>query len=94
MTIGIPGTGSCGVINSIFVISDGKIVVGIFGFITAALWGVLTLLNGILFIRVHKHCQAVGHSFSDAKSEAVSRATGSRVAREAASSYARQQFSA
>lgn len=94
LTVGIPGTGSCGIISSIYVLADGKIVISIFGFITAGLLGALTLLNSILFLRVHRHCQAVGHSFSDAKSEAVAKATRSETARNAATGYARQQFSA
>ncbi|KAJ9072808.1 hypothetical protein DSO57_1023216 [Entomophthora muscae] len=94
MTIGIPGTGSCGLINTIIVLADRQVLASIFGFFTVALWAALALLNAYLFLQVHRHCQEAGHSFSDAKNEAMSRAARSGVARDAAGSYVQQQFSA
>ncbi|KAI9293877.1 scamp-domain-containing protein [Neoconidiobolus thromboides FSU 785] len=94
MAIGIPGTGSCGALNSIYILSGGKIFAAVFGFISMSLFAILAVFNTLLFFRVHSHCKEVGHTFSDAKGEAFTSAASSDVARNAAGEYARQRFSA
>ncbi|RKP27112.1 scamp family-domain-containing protein [Syncephalis pseudoplumigaleata] len=71
MTIGIPASGSAGIINSISMMSDGKVVAAIFGIIAAALWGLGGTFSLYLYRKVHYHYRVQGHTFAEAKGDAL-----------------------
>jgi hypothetical protein len=70
MTIGIPASGSAGIINTISMLSDGKVVAGIFGVIASILWCAGGTLSLYLYRKVHYHYRIQGHTFADAKGDA------------------------
>ncbi|KAI9594650.1 scamp family-domain-containing protein, partial [Syncephalis fuscata] len=70
MTIGIPSSGSAGIINTISMMSDGKVVASIFGIIASVLWGVGGTFSLYLYRKVHHHYRMQGHTFADAKGDA------------------------
>ncbi|ORX77573.1 scamp-domain-containing protein, partial [Basidiobolus meristosporus CBS 931.73] len=68
MLAGIPGSGSGGLINMISMISDGKILAGVFCIITSALWACGGTLSLFLYNKVYSHYKLQGHTFNEAKS--------------------------
>jgi hypothetical protein len=93
MAIGIPGSGSAGIINAISMLSDGRLIAGIFGIITAVLWSAGGTYSLYLYRQVHHHYRIQGHTFADAKGDALETMTSSGLGRQAVSSYARTQAS-
>lgn len=69
MLIGIPGTGSAGLINTIAAFGRAAILTGVFGIIATAGWAVLALGNAWMWRAVWKHWHDKGHTFSQAKQE-------------------------
>ncbi|CAH7689586.1 scamp family-domain-containing protein [Phakopsora pachyrhizi] len=69
MLIGIPGTGSAGVINTIAAFGRGSIFTGILGIIASAAWALLSLGNAWMWKAVWKHWHDKGHTFGQAKQE-------------------------
>ncbi|MBW0540004.1 hypothetical protein O181_079719 [Austropuccinia psidii MF-1] len=69
MLIGIPATGSGGLINTISAWGRGNILTGLFGIIDTVGWGLLACGNAWMWRAVWKHWQDKGHTFDQAKSE-------------------------
>ncbi|RKP05440.1 scamp family-domain-containing protein, partial [Thamnocephalis sphaerospora] len=69
MTIGIPGSGSAGIINTISMLSDGRVVAGVFGVIASGLWAAGGTFSLYLYRHVHHHYRVQGHTFADAKGD-------------------------
>jgi uncharacterized membrane-anchored protein len=70
MTIGIPASGSAGIINTISMLSDGKVVASIFGIIASLLWGAGGTFSIFMYRKVHYHYRVQGHTFEDARGDA------------------------
>ncbi|KAK9712372.1 hypothetical protein K7432_007190 [Basidiobolus ranarum] len=71
MAVGIPGSGSGGLINMISMISDGKILAGVFCIVTSLFWIVGGVLSLYLYNQVQSHYKVQGHTFHEAKTHAV-----------------------
>lgn len=69
MLIGIPGTGSAGLINMIAAFGRGSILTGVFAVIATVGWAILSLGNAWMWRAVWKHWHDKGHTFSKAKEE-------------------------
>ncbi|EST05034.1 hypothetical protein PSEUBRA_005842 [Kalmanozyma brasiliensis GHG001] len=69
--LGIPSTGSAGLINTIqaFADEDRKLVAGILGAITTAMFGLQGLGNLWFYRLIWKHNNEKGHTFAQAKNE-------------------------
>ncbi|KAL7004608.1 hypothetical protein EMMF5_005868 [Cystobasidiomycetes sp. EMM_F5] len=67
--IGIPSTGSAGIINTIKAFADGSILTGVFCVLATVAWGLESA--GTLFMGrfVYRHYKDKGHTFAQAKSE-------------------------
>jgi hypothetical protein len=72
MMIGIPGTGSAGLIQTIQMFSRHSIVAAIMGTIATVGWTIQTLGNAFYFRQIWAHHTAAGHSMDKAKSELAS----------------------
>jgi len=71
MAIGIPGSGSAGLINYIAMYADGKILAGVFGTVASILW-FGQVLSGVWLMKiVHDHFRNKGHSFNEARAQAM-----------------------
>ena len=88
MCVGIPGSGSAGVINTISMLSDGKIVAGVFGLVATVAWGIGGTASLWLYQQVHQHYRVQGHTFAEAKGDALSHVVRSDVGRNAVAGYA------
>jgi hypothetical protein len=71
MALGIPGSGSAGAINSISMLTAGKVLAGVFGLVDAVAWGALATGSLWLYKQVHVHYRVQGHTFEAAKGEAL-----------------------
>ncbi|KAG9100300.1 hypothetical protein FRC06_004278 [Ceratobasidium sp. 370] len=69
MIIGIPSTGSAGLINTIAAFSRKAIVVGVLGTIATTGWVVQGLGNAFYYRQIWTHHHDAGHSFAKAKGE-------------------------
>ncbi|KAH9813024.1 scamp family-domain-containing protein [Melampsora americana] len=69
MLIGIPGTGSAGLINMIAAFGRGSILTGVFAIIATVGWALLSLGNAWMWRAVWKHWHDKGHTFNQAKEE-------------------------
>lgn len=69
MLIGIPGTGSAGLINTIAAFGRGSIFTGVLGVVATVGWAILSLGNAWMWKAVWKHWHDKGHTFSQAKEE-------------------------
>ncbi|KAB5596524.1 hypothetical protein CTheo_161 [Ceratobasidium theobromae] len=69
MIIGIPSTGSAGLINTISAFSRGAIVVGVLGIIATVGWVLQGVGNAWYYRQIWVHHHDAGHSFSKAKGE-------------------------
>ncbi|KAJ3037941.1 hypothetical protein HDV00_001220 [Rhizophlyctis rosea] len=71
MAVGIPGSGGAGFINTLAVITNGKIVAGVFCAIALGGW----ICNGLwclwMWKSVHSHNSAAGHTLQSARQEAI-----------------------
>ena len=76
MALGIPGSGSAGIIYTLQVISDSKIAAAVCCGITASLWIACALLSLRLYYSVHRHYRQRGHSLEDAQKEAAKGVAG------------------
>jgi len=79
MGLGIPATGSAGLINTISMFAKQNILAGIFGLIDTALWFIQGTLALWLWKSVYAHYKGMGHSWEDARREAVGGAMMSGV---------------
>jgi len=69
MIIGIPGTGSAGIMQTIFLFAQGHIVAAIFSTIASVGWVVQGAGNALYYRQIWQHHNAAGHTFTKAKSE-------------------------
>jgi len=67
--IGIPSTGSAGIINTISAFGNGSIVTGVFCTLASAGWGLQTTTSLFMYRFVWKHHNDKGHTFAQAKAE-------------------------
>ncbi|CCF51928.1 hypothetical protein NDA11_005225 [Ustilago hordei] len=67
--LGIPSTGSAGLINTIQAFAGGRLVAGILGAITTAGFGLQGLGNLWYYRLIWKHNNDKGHTFAQAKNE-------------------------
>jgi hypothetical protein len=98
----VSGTGAVGFINMIDLFSKGKQGEAFFCLVVVVLWCISLAINLVLFLRVRLHYRRRGHSFQEARNQAMTRAATSSVAQSAvqtaattavssaASGYARQ----
>lgn len=87
MAIGIPGSGSAGIINSISMLSDDKVLAGILCCINSGCWILLGLIHLALYRRTHNYYRNEGLTAEDARNEAVSGVAASGVTKTAMSAY-------
>ena len=92
MLIGLTGTGCAGFVNMIALGSyrdsngDAKIgEIAIFA-VALVLWGICLAIDLTLFFRIRLHYRRRGHSFQEARSQALTRAANSDAGRAAISS--------
>jgi len=64
MIIGIPSTGSAGVIQTVGSFGGHHIVAGVFGIIATVGWGLQGFGNGLYFREIWRHGSAAGHSIN------------------------------
>ena len=96
-TIGIPSTGCAGFMNTLDIFKDAK-AEGTVCFVATGFWLMASIIHILLFGRVRKHYRRRGHSFAEARQQALTSAarsdTGKAVATaavtSAATGYARQ----
>lgn len=69
MIIGIPSTGSAGLINTISAFSRKAIVVGVLGTIATVGWVIQGVGNAFYYRQIWAHHHDAGHSFAKAKGE-------------------------
>jgi len=69
MIIGIPGTGSAGLIQTIQMFSQGHWAAGIIGAIATVGWTLQFLGNAFYYRQIWSHHTAAGHTMDKAKSE-------------------------
>ncbi|KAJ3023385.1 UNVERIFIED_CONTAM: hypothetical protein HDU68_008636 [Siphonaria sp. JEL0065] len=71
MTVGLPGSGSAGIINLLQVLTDGKYVSAAFCILSTAAWGFDALFGFWLWVEVNQHVKRGGHSLDSARAQAV-----------------------
>ncbi|KAI9350251.1 scamp family-domain-containing protein [Obelidium mucronatum] len=71
MTVGLPGSGSAGIINLLSVLTDGKYVSAVFCILATAGWGFDALFGFWLWVEVNQHVKRGGHSLDSARAQAV-----------------------
>ena len=73
MMIGIPGSGSGGLINMISMYSDSNLhyISGTLCLIDSLLWSIMTIFMGILWKKVQRHFSASGMTVDQARNEVV-----------------------
>ncbi|KAH9050663.1 scamp family-domain-containing protein [Lactarius hengduanensis] len=69
MLLGIPSTGSAGIIQTAQRFSHGAVVAGILGIIATVGWAVQGLGNAFYYRQIWTHHTAAGHTMEKAKSE-------------------------
>ncbi|KAG0171496.1 hypothetical protein DFQ28_001020 [Apophysomyces sp. BC1034] len=84
MAVGIPSTGGAGLILVVTLFTDKFIVTGVFTILAAICWIVMGFMALFLFKRTYDHYKAAGHTFSEAKNDALVHIGKSPAARDAA----------
>jgi hypothetical protein len=79
MAVGVPGSGSAGIINMISAFTDNKVVAGVFCSAAVLLWVAGGAFSLFLFYRVYDHWRSQGHTFEAAKGEALRAAATANV---------------
>ncbi|KAI8849357.1 scamp family-domain-containing protein [Chytridium lagenaria] len=87
MALGIPSSGSSGIINTISVVTDNKIVSGILCSVSSSMWLVHGLVQLYLYKRTHYYYRVKGLTVDDARNEAVKSVAGSGVMQGVAGGY-------
>ncbi|EIW68384.1 hypothetical protein M231_00294 [Tremella mesenterica] len=75
MLIGIPSTGSAGLINTIAMFAGGHIVAGVFGVLSSVGWGLQVVGGGVLYKRVWDYKNGNGEINFSAASDTFKGAT-------------------
>ncbi|KAJ3083445.1 hypothetical protein HDU99_009600 [Rhizoclosmatium hyalinum] len=71
MTVGLPGSGSAGLINLLSVLTDGKYVAAAFCILATGAWAFDALFGFWLWVEVNAHVKRGGHSLDSARAQAV-----------------------
>jgi hypothetical protein len=69
MIIGVPSTGSAGLINTISMFARKAFVAGVLGIVATVGWTLQGVGNAFYFRKIWTHHNAAGHSMEKAKSE-------------------------
>jgi len=81
MIIGIPSTGSAGLIQSIRMLTGGHLAAGIIGIIASVGWIIQGAGNAFYYRQIWAHHTAAGHSMEKAKTELASHGAKSYFSR-------------
>ncbi|KAJ3307599.1 hypothetical protein HDU76_004512 [Blyttiomyces sp. JEL0837] len=79
MTLGIPGSGSAGVINAISAASDEKYVAGIMSCVNSVFWIIGSGISIYLYRQTHLHYRSRGLTAEDAQKEAAKNVAGTGI---------------
>ncbi|KAJ3219855.1 hypothetical protein HDU67_009043 [Dinochytrium kinnereticum] len=79
MALGIPSSGSSGIINTISVVTDSKIVSGIFCSVSSSMWLLSGLVSLYLYKRTHYYYRVKGLTADDARKEVAKGVAGSGI---------------
>ncbi|CAO3597993.1 unnamed protein product [Absidia cylindrospora] len=90
MAVGIPNTGGAGLILLVTLFSDHYIAAGVFTLLATICWLVMGVMAIYLYKRTYDHYKAAGHTFKEAKQDAMVHIGKSDVARGAAVNMAKQ----
>ncbi|KAI9306350.1 scamp family-domain-containing protein [Cunninghamella echinulata] len=90
MAVGIPNTGGAGLILLVSLFSERYIVSGIFTLLATICWLTMGVLAVYLYKKTYDHYKAAGHTFNEAKQDAMVQLGKSDVARGAAIHAAKQ----
>jgi len=82
MILGIPSTGSAGIIQTIRIFSSGHWVAGIFCIIATVGWTIQGAGNGWYYHQIWQHHNAAGHTVDKAKAEFATHGAKSYFSRE------------
>ncbi|KAH9951467.1 scamp family-domain-containing protein [Amylocystis lapponica] len=85
MIIGIPSTGSAGLIQTIRMYVGGSIVAGILGTIATVGWVIQGAGNGLCFRQIWVHNKSAGHTMEKAKTELATHGARAYFTRDRAS---------
>ena len=80
MLVGFPGTGCSGFINVLSLFSGGHKGEGVVGIVALLMWAADLAIGFTLFFRVRLHSRRRGHSFQEARNQAINRAATSDAA--------------
>ncbi|KAI8061624.1 scamp family-domain-containing protein [Gongronella butleri] len=94
MAVGIPNTGGAGLILLITLFTDGYIASGVFTLLASICWIVMGVLAVWLYVRTYKHYKAEGHTFNEAKKDAMVHIGKSETGRKVAMNAAKQSMRA
>jgi len=72
MLIGVPSTGSAGIINTISMFARKAFVAGVLGLLATIGWAIQGLGNAYYYRQIWQHHNAAGHSMEKAKGELAS----------------------
>ncbi|KAJ3108526.1 hypothetical protein HDU97_000808 [Phlyctochytrium planicorne] len=87
MALGVPSSGSAGIINTISVVTDSKVISGIICAVSSSCWLAAGLLSLYLYRRTHYYYRVKGLTADDAKREAMKGVAGSGLMQGAAQTY-------
>ncbi|KAJ3114434.1 hypothetical protein HDU96_002104 [Phlyctochytrium bullatum] len=87
MALGLPGSGSAGVINTISVVTDSKVVASIICCVVSSMWILTGLVQLYLYKRVHYYYRVKGLTAQDAQKEAVSSVAGTGIMQSVTGTY-------
>ncbi|KAJ3061391.1 hypothetical protein HDU98_002708 [Podochytrium sp. JEL0797] len=71
MTVGLPGSGSAGIINLLSVLTDGKYISAVFCVVATVAWGADALFGFWIWVEVNAHVKRGGHTMDSARAQAV-----------------------
>ncbi|KAJ1983777.1 hypothetical protein H4R34_001065 [Dimargaris verticillata] len=92
MAAGIPYSGSGGLINALSMFSAGKVVAGVFCLLDTVAWIVGGLFALYMYRLVRLHYNSQGHTFEQAKAQAVSSVATNKTVQQAGVNYATSQM--
>ncbi|KAI9204731.1 scamp family-domain-containing protein [Polychytrium aggregatum] len=91
MAVGMPGSGSGGLINMISMYTDDKIASGVLCSINSALWLASGLFSVYLYRLSHLFYRTAGLTADDARNEAVQRVAASGAVKQGVAAYMKSQ---
>jgi len=91
MGIGVPSSGGAGLILTITLFQANYLLSGIFCLTSCIAWFGVAGITGWLYKETYEHYKAAGHTFSDAKKDAITRIGRSGATEQVAGAYVRAQ---